>query len=110
MHAGTVGFASARSFLPLRSARSASSSSPHRTYAATRAPCVAAFGRTPASLMARSAARTPSMSPKRPRAAMRVLYKRAPAATPRRFISRTNASPSVTMPCAMNAPTAAVYA
>mmetsp|Transcript_11047 Transcript_11047/g.42974 ORF Transcript_11047/g.42974 Transcript_11047/m.42974 type:complete len:224 (-) Transcript_11047:281-952(-) len=98
--------------MPLRNARSAAVKSPHRAYAATRAPCVAAFGLTPASLMARSAVRIPPTSPLRPAAAMRTLYSLAPAcaAMPRRFISRTSASARSGDPCAMYAPTAAVYA
>ena len=66
VYACTVGRAEALSPMPLRNARSAAVKSPHRAYAATRAPCVAEFGRTPASLMARSAVRIPPTSPLRP--------------------------------------------
>ena len=110
VYACTVGRADGLSPMPLRNARSAEDKSPHRAYAATLAPCVAALGRTLASLMARSAARIPCTSPARPAAAMRTLYSLAPGFSPRRFISRTSACARSGDPRAMYAPTAAVYA
>mmetsp|Transcript_91 Transcript_91/g.428 ORF Transcript_91/g.428 Transcript_91/m.428 type:complete len:375 (-) Transcript_91:565-1689(-) len=110
VYACTVGRADGLSPMPLRNARSAEDKSPHRAYAATLAPCVAALGRTLASLMARSASLIPNTSPARPAAAMRTLYSLAPGFSPRRFISRTSACARSGEPLAMYAPTAAVNA